>query len=1148
MGPATVYTWGMALDVRGKTVVLTGTFSRLKRADAEAQLVALGAKIGSGVGKTTHVLFAGEKAGSKINAATKLGVTVLGEDELMALLSGGVEVTAATGCALTGLDPAAAGPKLAAAIEALPWDAFEVDRDLWALREVLYAHEVAHGVTAAHRAATARLRPQAVLRHAHGHDVEVGWTDLSPDGRFLATGSWVGSDYNLGGVLQVWDVRAGRCVNVLRIHGGVGWPDYGGCIQWRPDGRRVGLTFDTNGVGSFDPFGRTGEPDSCAYITDGWSRPPGWTWAPNSRDVYIACWGPELALGAIVPLVGRRPEPRWCAPVERVDPKDPDSEPRVEPLRDATWAHPERIIGSSGASLYAIDVKTGKIAWEQVAAPPVSFSPDGEEFAMHPAGIVYYDTRTGLPNGKMPMHLGAESFHWSRDGARLAAVVQPENRWGAEAGVFIYDRGEYRYSPDATKANVRETLHAAWSPDGRRLAVTIGERLQIWELADAAVLRLEVASPAASGVAYGDGVLIAWSSFGVVFHRETDGALIGAFKPAVEASGESPLADEDLASHWDWDPAFPLDMARVAAALPEGVVIGPEEGASVEEIDLKIAWVIDRKWAWPWRWGEAKVWPDAAAACKDPAAPAILKKKFGKRAKAPARVRAIAWPPEGGSLDDIAELLATGIRGIGDSYHGSDYRRKYAARTMALGMFDRAAAALDATDGWTAWADPWFAAYAHAEVVITALAGRIAGAPALTGEQTASLREWLTTAETLLKKKAAKTQPQCRQLALVGAGWTLLGEEKRGEKALAEAVRTIDPENNSTEHRRVVAVAFAAIGRVGEASTHLTSAEERPSWTETPIAFAAIIPRASAAELLDLHVRLKAVEGHNEFVLLGRGLARLIALKEWEAGQAWLGKFDGLSTSEGRLQLLAGMVAAGEVARAEALALAPGGDRTELLLELARHEPTRVRPHLDRLLADAPKRLAKAGHSGDFLKLLATLAVRVGRFDLAPKIEALGRSASEQHEVRMAVLGELDPADVAWSTWFTRARAQAPGDRYDVVNLAALAHRGGLREVSAELLDQAIEAARRASSADLALEEVSGRMAAAGDLAGAHRAWQAIAKGTRSYRNGPLLDACVQRGLWAATVDLLRQMPMDLNGAPQRASQVLLKAAGGEGW
>ncbi len=1136
----------MALDVRGKTVVLTGTFSKLKRADAEARLVALGAKIGSGVGKATHVLFAGEKAGSKINAATKLGVTVLGEDELMAVLSGGVAAApVAAGFDLAGLDPALPGPKLAAAIEALPWDAFEVDRDLPALREVLYAHEAVHGaVTAAHRAATARLRPQAVLRHAHGHDVEVGWTDLSPDGRFLATGSWTGADYNLGGVLQIWDVRAGRCVNVLRIHGGVGWPDYGGCIKWRPDGRRVGLTFDTNGVGSFDPFGRTGEPDSCAYITDGWSRPPGWTWAPNSRDVYIACWGPDLALGAIVPLVGRRPEPRWCAPVDRVDPEDPDSEPRVQPLSDATWMHPERIIGSSDASLYAIDVKTGKIVWEQVAAPPVSFSPDGEEFAMHPAGIVYYDTRTGLPNGKMPMHLGAESFHWSRDGSRLAAVVQPENRWGAEAGVFIYDRGEYRYSPDATRPNVRETLHAAWSPDGRRLAVTIGKRLQIWELGDAAVLRLEVASPAASGVAYGDGVLVGWSSFGLAFHRETDGALIGAFKPAVEASGESPLADddEDLGESWAWDPAFPIDMVRVAAALPEGVVIGPEEGASIEEVDLKIAWVIDRKWAWPWRWGEAKVWADPAAACKDPAAPAVLKKKFGKRTKAPVRAKASAWPPMGGSLDDVAELLASGIRGIGDSYHGNDYRRKYAARTMALGMFDRAAAALDATEGWAAWSDPWFAAYAHAEVVVTALAGRVKGAPALTDEQTASLRGWLTIAEKLMKTKAAKAQPLCRQHALVGAGWTLLGDEKRGEKALAEAVRTIDPENNSTEHRRVVAEAFAAIGRVREAITHLTSAQGRPSWTETPIAFVAVVPRASAAELMYLHERLEAVGGHNEFVLLGRGLARLIELKEWEKAQAWLDKFDGLSTSEARLQLLAGLVAAGEGARAEALALAPGGDRVELLLELARHEPARAAAHLERLVADAPKRLAKGDHSRDFLKMLATLAVRVGRLDLATRVEGL--DGSEPYAVRAAVLAELDPSDSTWSTWFTRARS----GRHDAVELAGLAFRGGLHEVSAELLAQAIETARGASSADLALEEVSRRMAAAGDLAGAHRAWQAIAKGMRSYRNGRLLDACVERGLWAATIDLLRQMPMDLNGAPQRASQVLLRAAGGEGW
>src|SRR5690242_1949089 len=97
----------MTLDVRGKTVVLTGTFTKLKRAEAERRLAELGAKIGSGVNKGTHVLFAGEKAGSKINAAGKLGVTVLGEAELMAVLAGG-EVTGggagAAGFAVAGLD------------------------------------------------------------------------------------------------------------------------------------------------------------------------------------------------------------------------------------------------------------------------------------------------------------------------------------------------------------------------------------------------------------------------------------------------------------------------------------------------------------------------------------------------------------------------------------------------------------------------------------------------------------------------------------------------------------------------------------------------------------------------------------------------------------------------------------------------------------------------------------------------------------------------------------------------------------------------------------------------------------------------------------------------------------------------------------
>ncbi|MBZ5712756.1 WD40 repeat domain-containing protein [Nannocystis pusilla] len=1145
----------MALDVRGKTVVLTGTFSRLKRAEAEAKLAALGAKIGSSVGKSTQILFAGEKAGSKIDAAGRLGITVLGEDELMAVLAGETKAASApaTAPSLAALDPAIPGPALAAAIEALPWDGFEADRDLPGLREVLYAHEAAHGVTEAHRAATARVRPHALLGHAHGHDVEVEWIELSPDGRFLATGSWVGDDYDRGGVMQIWDVRAGRCVNLLRIRGGVGWPDHAGCMQWRPDGKRVGLAFDTNGVGSFDPFAISGEPDSCAYVTDGWSRPPSWAWSPNSRDVYIACWGPDLALGAIVPLIGRRPQPRWCEKVGRSDPNDPHSEPRLQPLDGLDWSHPDRIVGYSGWSqLFALDAKTGKILWENTAHPPVSFSPDGSEFAMHPAGIVYYDASTGLPNGKLPMHVGAESLIYSRDGSRLAAIVQPGNKWGAEPGVFIYDRGEYRYSPDVPAPDEGGKYDFSWRPDGKAAAISVRGRLQVWELGEKPVRLLDIAEPA-GGVAYGDGVLVTHSSRGLAFLRERDGAEIGRFHPAIEASGESPLASDgdDFGTQWDWNPAFPLDRERVAAALPEGVVIGPAgASAGAAEVDGKIAWIVERKWAWPWRWGETEVWPDARAATADPAAPASFKRKFAKKARAPARPQKSSWPPSGGTLDDVAALTETGIQQIGESYHGDDYRRKFAERAMALGLFDRAAAAVDGTSGWWAWKDPWFAARTQAETVVAALAFRAAGAPKLDDVQTGTLRRWLREAEKSLTQKEAKERSLAPPRAMIGAGWVLLGETARGEELLATAIATADPEHNASENRRVVADALAALGRVREAADVLAGGEKQPSWTETRGAFSVICPRASAAELQHLLARMKARGAHNEFALLDRGVDRLIALKEWDAALAWLREFDGLSTSGAKIRVVTAMGAAGEAARAEAtLAEKLRPDSTQCagyLLALARAAPERAKKHLEAIARAAPK-LREEGDVS-LLRDLAGAAAQLGRLEVAAMLEEIAGAKAELFEVRTGVLATLDPQHSAWKAWFERARAEMPSGRKPAQRLAALAARGGVMEARDELLNQAIEAARGEHYPDIQLEEVAAVMAAAGDLAGAQRAYMAISKGKRSYRNQPLLAACESRGLWAAAVEILKQMPQDLNGGPQRGLAILLTATGREGF
>lgn len=74
------------MDLMGANVVVTGTFSR-PRAEIEAQLTALGARIMSSVSNNTNVVFAGADAGAKLKKAGQLGIKVLGADELDAVLA-----------------------------------------------------------------------------------------------------------------------------------------------------------------------------------------------------------------------------------------------------------------------------------------------------------------------------------------------------------------------------------------------------------------------------------------------------------------------------------------------------------------------------------------------------------------------------------------------------------------------------------------------------------------------------------------------------------------------------------------------------------------------------------------------------------------------------------------------------------------------------------------------------------------------------------------------------------------------------------------------------------------------------------------------------------------------------------------------------
>ena len=89
---AAILTWpAMPRDVpsplAGKIFVISGTLRSMGRSEAKERLETHGAKVAGSVSKKTHYLVAGEAAGSKLDRAERLGVPVLGEEDLLRLLA-----------------------------------------------------------------------------------------------------------------------------------------------------------------------------------------------------------------------------------------------------------------------------------------------------------------------------------------------------------------------------------------------------------------------------------------------------------------------------------------------------------------------------------------------------------------------------------------------------------------------------------------------------------------------------------------------------------------------------------------------------------------------------------------------------------------------------------------------------------------------------------------------------------------------------------------------------------------------------------------------------------------------------------------------------------------------------------------------------
>ena len=71
----------------GKKVVLTGSLPTLKRSQAKALIEENGGEVSDSISKTVNLVVAGEDAGSKLAKAQKLGIEIIDEEKLLAIIN-----------------------------------------------------------------------------------------------------------------------------------------------------------------------------------------------------------------------------------------------------------------------------------------------------------------------------------------------------------------------------------------------------------------------------------------------------------------------------------------------------------------------------------------------------------------------------------------------------------------------------------------------------------------------------------------------------------------------------------------------------------------------------------------------------------------------------------------------------------------------------------------------------------------------------------------------------------------------------------------------------------------------------------------------------------------------------------------------------
>lgn len=1019
-----------------------------------------------------------------------------------------------------------------------------------ALRVQLQALEAKEGqVSAAHHYFTEQLlQAGATLRHEFTYEEAIGSYALSPDGAYLAVGTWLGDHYEEDGTLQIWELATGRCVNLLQEqYGGIGWPDYYHMIQWSPDSRYLGATINTNGVAKFNPFSASATPLAQAYITDGWSRPPAWTWLGDQDQFAISCWHQSeipLALTSNKNLRSYEDNAEGMAPKLAPAIQAALTRGDLQPYHYcSSTPKGDWVVGyNQHQQLFAIDLHKRQVAWLQSAHWPIAFHPIRETLAYHQEGqLTLADMRTGEAIATLDNYFEASGLQFSPDGQYLAAYRQNH------LALFQQQQSVATLILDAPLLQPRDSSSElqplCFSPSGDRVAVLLqGQQVQIWTI-EGAILETSFEVAQAQGLYWGDS-LVAVGTYLVAFYQ-ADGRLIHRCDKQAQVNAYNVLYDQerplvgkqyDFSTRSECSPYYPFYENKPytwLAATSTGVVIHPN--ATVEQLDRHLAYVFDFRYAWPYRWGgNTSRYPDLYAAKDDPKLALSPREKalLQPAPKKEAKEGSVPLTKAGSPLDLVA-LYQQSLSQLGKGwgYHITKYNGKIARKLVTLSEWE--AALTLAKQG-----NEWYKKVSNLGWVATDLASKgetqwankafEAGVAALEAGDATTREGWAATFV----------------YAPLAAAAQLLGQPAVSEQYFEAAHQQLNEESNPNEKYAHLASAYLLSGQLDQAMQTMNVAPRTGHFTDYQAAFVQLLVRQghAPAAMQYLQQWIEEFGSISNFELLHAGVRVLSGQRHYAEAQAWMDLFDNLSKDQAYDILLEQYRQNDDIKLAtnyllQMIEQAKGGNfKATCIWRLADFDAAAARQQLKQLLANP----LKVYYFNDYCLCLGKVYNRVGWIEEGLRQASMLKAAQQPYLLR-GLLDEFQPASADLQKTALHqllpllSEQNLSGAQALNINakLAVQADALGEATTAEQLVQQVRDLADQYKTDGRALMPPIGLYVAYGWLEEAHLIFKKMTPAQRKTTMRSFAKAVAEAGYYKAAAALLKTLPAkDLNDRP----------------